>query len=150
MQKLYSSIFIDAPVEKVWNTMLDIETYREWTKIFNPSSSYEGSWEEGAEIRFVGTDSEGGALGGMYARIKENRPLEFISIEHLGMIEDGVVDTTSEKVKKWAPAYENYTFTQKNGGTEVSIDMDVEDEYETMFRDMWPKALQTLKELCEK
>lgn len=150
MEKIHLSIFIEAPVEKVWNTMLQDETYRAWTKPFNANSSFEGNWEEGSEIRFIGTDSDGNAQGGMYARIKENRLHEFISIEHLGIIENGVIDTTSEKVKKWAPAYENYTFAPKEGGTEVSIDMDIDPEFKEMFLDLWPKALQILKELSEK
>ncbi len=129
--------------------MLEDATYREWTKAFDASSSYRGSWEEGEEIRFIGPDSDG-KESGMIARIKENRPNEFISIEHIGVIENGVEDRTSEKVKKWIPAYENYTFTDKDGGTELIVDVDTADEYEEMFAGMWPKALQTLKEIAER
>lgn len=150
MQKLHESIVINAPVEKVWDTMLSDATYREWTKVFNPDSRYEGSWDEGSKILFLGSDPEGKGVGGMVSRIKENRLHEYISIEHLGIIENGVEDTTSEKAKKWAPAYENYTFTEKDGGTEVTVDMDIEDEYKDMFNDLWPKAFQKLKELSEK
>jgi hypothetical protein len=86
----------------------------------------------------------------MVSAIKENRPYDYISIEHRGLYKDGVEDTTSEEAKKWAPAYENYTFTSKDGGTELSIDMEAEEEYVPMFKEMWPKALQILKELSEK
>jgi hypothetical protein len=72
-----------------------------------------------------------------------------LHIEHIGMINNGVEDTTSEEVKKWSPSHENYTFADKDGGTELSVDMDVADEYKTMFEEMWPKALQLLKELVE-
>lgn len=148
MQKKHYSIIINAPREKVWDTMLGRETYREWTKVFSPGSDYSGSWDQGSEIRFIGSDGGGGS--GMLARIKENRPYEFISIEHYGMIENGVVDTTSDKVKAWAGAHENYTFVERDGGTEVLVDMDVEDQYAQMFDDMWPRAMQTLKELAER
>ncbi len=151
MQKLHFSIQIQAPKEKVWDTMLQDSTYREWTKPFNAGSYYKGSWDQGAEIRFVGTDEGGNEYGGMFAKIKENRLHEFISIEHLGLIGlDGSVDTTSDEVKKWTPAFENYTFKEVDGGTEVSVDVDTNDEYKEMFEGMWPKALQVLKELCEK
>lgn len=150
MQKLHFSTHINAPREKVWNTMLEKATYKEWTKAFNPSSTFEGSWEEGSEIRFVGSDEEGNQqAGGMYSRIKENRLHEYLSIEHLGIIENGVVDTTSEKVKKWAPSFENYTFIEKDGGTELLVDIDIDEEYKDSFEDMWPKALLKLKEMCE-
>lgn len=129
--------------------MLDETTYREWTKVFHEGSYYKGNWEEGSEILFLGPSDTGEGEEGMVSRIKENRPYAFISIEHLGFIKDGVVDTTSEEVKKWTPAFENYTFNEKEGGTEVAVDMDVADEYKAMFEDMWPKALQDLKELAE-
>lgn len=150
MQTLHFSVFISAPKEKVWNTMLDDSTYREWTNVFHPGSHYKGSWDQGAEIRFIGPGEEGKGDSGMVARIKENRPYEFISIEHQGFIENGVEDTTSEKVKAWAPAYENYTFAAKDGGIELQVDMDSEDEYKAMFEEMWPKALQRLKEIAER
>lgn len=150
MEKLHASIFINAPREKVWDTMLDDATYRVWTEPFNPggSSRYEGSWEEGSKIVFLGPSDEGGDMG-MVSRIAENRLHEYISIEHLGIVKDGIEDTTSEEATKWSPAFENYTFTEKDGGTEVTIDMDIGSEYKAMFEEIWPKALQKLKELAE-
>lgn len=149
MQTLHFSIIINAPVEKVWDTMLGDATYRKWTEVFNPGSYYKGSWDKGSEIRFLGPNPETGKEGGMISRIAENRTHEFVSIEHIGMVEDGVDDTTSEKVKAWLPAYENYTFVSKDGGTEVKVDLDTVDEYADMFNDMWPKSLESLKKLCE-
>lgn len=150
MEKQRHSITINAPREKVWKTMLDDVTYRQWTTVFSPGSYYEGSWEKGSEIRFLGPHPETGQLGGMYARISDNRPDEFVSVEHLGIIEDGVVDTTSEAVKKWAPAYETYTFNDKDGATELVVETDTEEEFAEMFRELWPKALQQLKALAER
>lgn len=149
MEKLHASIFINAPREKVWNTMLDDATYREWTAPFNPGGSYyQGSWEEGSKIIFLGPGEDGKEMG-MVSRIAENRPHEFLSIEHLGIVKDGVEDTTSEEATKWSPAFENYTFTEQDGGTLVTIDQDIEGEYKAMFDEMWPKALQKLKEIAE-
>lgn len=152
MQKIRHSIFINAPVEKVWNTMLDDATYREWTKPFNAGSYYEGDWNEGSIIKFLGVDDNGEAqMGGMYSRIAENRPHQFVSIEHIGLIDmEGNIDTTSEEVKKWTPAFENYTFTEKDGGTEVTAELDIAEEHKDSFDEMWPKALQLLKEIAEK
>jgi hypothetical protein len=86
----------------------------------------------------------------MVSRIAENRPYEFISIEHLGLVKDGVEDTTSEVARQWAPAYENYTFRERDGATEVRVDLDVVDEHAPMFEEMWPRALSRLKELGER
>lgn len=143
---------IDAPREKVWDTMLGDATYPQWTEPFSPggSGSKEGSWDEGSEIHFIGPDPETGKAAGMASRVITNRKPEFLSLEHFGIIMDGVVDTTSEEAKKWTSAFENYTFVEKDGGTEVIVEVDVAEEHMEMFKDMWPKALQILKELSEK
>ena len=86
----------------------------------------------------------------MVSRIAENKPYEFISIEHLGIIHNGVEDTTSDEARKWAPAYENYSFKEKDGATEVLVDIDVDEKETEAFNKMWPEALQKLKEIAEK
>ena len=149
MQKRQYTITINADIKTVWHTMLDDQTYREWTVIFNPGSYYEGSWEKGSRMLFLGPE-DGGGNGGMLSYIEENKQYEFISIKHVGMIRNGVEDTTSEEVKKWTPAFENYTFKSTEDGTEVIVDIDINDEYLDMFNDLWPKALQKLKEIAER
>ncbi len=144
------SIHINAPKEKVWDTMLGEDTYRQWTSAFNEDSYFKGSWDEGSKMLFLGPNPETGEEGGMLARIKENRLYEFISIEHIGLVMGGVEDTTSEEAQKWAPAFENYTFTEKDGGTEVLVEIDLLEEHVDMFDEMWPKALEKLKEIAER
>lgn len=149
MDRLKFSIVIDAPKEKVWRTMLDEDTYRVWTEVFMPGSHYIGDWSKGSKILFL-APGETGELSGMVSRIKENRLYEYLSIEHFGVVQNGKEDTSSEAVKQWAGALENYTFKEKEGRTEVLVDLDTADEYKEMFQGIWPKALQKLKELAEK
>ena len=149
MQKLYFKIDINASKEKVWNTMLEDKTYRQWTEVFSAGSHYVGSWDKGSKILFLGPNEQG-IMGGMVSRIKENRLHEYISIEHLGVVNDGKEDTTSDAVKQWAGTLENYTLKESKGKTELSVDMDINDDYKDMFDGIWPKALQKLKELAEK
>ncbi len=149
MHKLQFSIVINAPRERVWNTMLNDETYRQWTAEFMPGSHYVGDWNKGSKILFLGPDGKGN-MSGMVSRIKENRRHEYVSIEHLGFVQNGKEDTTSEAVKCWAGALENYTFKDLNGKTEVLVEMDTNEEYREMFENTWPKALQKLKKLAEK
>ena len=59
MKKLHFTIQIDAPRQLVWDTMLQPETYTLWTAGFCEGSRYEGSWEKGASILFLGPDGEG-------------------------------------------------------------------------------------------
>lgn len=148
MSKLNFSILIDAPISKVWDIMLQDKTYRIWTEEFAAGSHYVGNWNQGSKILFLGP-TEDGKLAGMVSRIKENKLHKYISIEHLGEVYDGVEDTTSDRVKIWAGALENYTFVNKNGKTELVVDLDINEEFKEMFEGTWPKALQKLKSLCE-
>ncbi len=117
-----------------------------------PGSYYKGDWSEGSKILFLGpdpSDPSGKSEGGMISRINTNRTYEFVSIEHLGMVKNGVEDTASAQVKKWIPSFENYTFVDNGGQTEVQVDLSIPDEWKEMFEDLWPKALEKLKEMCE-
>lgn len=143
MKTLHFAIAIRAPREHVWRTMLSLDTYQQWTAPFAEGSTYEGSWDGGARILFLGPGGDG-----MVAEIAESRPHERISIRHLGMIIGGVEDATSPHVGSWPPAYEDDTFAEAEGETTGRVDMDASPEHEEMFRSMWPAALAKLKELC--
>lgn len=149
MDKLHFSIVINASRKKVWKTLLEKETYQLWTEAFAKGSHYVGDWNKGSKILFLGPDSSG-KMAGMVSRIKENKLYEFISIEHLGVVNDGIEDTESDEVSIWAGSLENYTLKDIDGKTEVLVDMDSNEDYKEMFQNIWPKALQKLKELSEK
>lgn len=102
MKTLHFTTLIHASREAVWNVMFAPETYKIWTAEFSEGSYFEGSWAKGERIRFLSPDG-----CGMTSVIAENRPHEFLSIRHLGIIKDGVEDTESEEARSWAPAYEN-------------------------------------------
>lgn len=149
MGNLHFEIAIQAPVEKVYATMLADESYRKWTEVFAPGSYYKGTWDKGSKILFLGLGEKG--EGGMVSRIKENIPHQFVSIEHLGMIKDGEEITSGPEVDSWVGALENYTFESVDGGTLLKVDMHSsgDAQMEQYFNDTWPKALQILKDLCE-
>jgi uncharacterized protein YndB with AHSA1/START domain len=149
MKKLHFETVINASRDKVWYNIVNEKPYMEWTAMFMPGSSFEGSWDKGAKIRFIARNEEG-KIEGMTSEIAENKPYDFISIRHLGVIQNGVEDKESEEVKKWTPSYENYTFIETGDKTRFVVDMDVEDSYAEMFSDMWPKALKKLKEISER
>lgn len=145
MKKINASIHINAPREKVWNTMLEKATYIQWAKAFAEGSHYEGDWSEGSEILFLGSDKSG-----MISRIEQNVPYSYISIKHIGIISNGNRDTSSEKAKIWSPAFENYTFKTNHNGTQLHVDVEIHKDYEELFSKMWQDALQLLKVIAEK
>ncbi|WP_433830259.1 SRPBCC family protein [Flavobacterium anhuiense] len=152
MQKLQFKKEINASAQKVYETMLGLKdkaTYEYWVATFNPTSTYEGSWDKGSKIRFVGTD-ENGNKAGMVSEIEENKPADFVSIRHYGFLDGDTEVTTGDQVEKWAGGHENYTFEENNGITTVTVDLDTIDEYLDYFNTTYPKAMDKLKEISEK
>src|SRR6478609_5080816 len=116
MKKLQFKVSINAPVTRIYDFMLGINsksTYEQWTSLFNPTSTYEGNWEKGSKILFVGID-ENGKKGGMVSEIAEHKPANFISIRHYGFLDGDTEITTGEQVEKWAGGHENYSFQENN------------------------------------
>lgn len=143
---------IKAPANKVFKAMLgldDVKTYEEWTKAFNPTSTYKGNWEKGEKMYFLGTDDKG-KTGGMVSEVAERRTDEFISIRHYGILDGDKEILEGPEVEKWAGGLENYTFSESNGVTTVIIDLDTVEGYEEYFDDTYPKALEMLRDICEK
>jgi uncharacterized protein YndB with AHSA1/START domain len=143
MENLRFSVDVEAPAQHVWNVMLDLDTYRQWTSAFG-GSTYEGGWNEGDEIRFLGTDDDG-TVSGLLGVIEENRPNEFVSIRYLGDIERGVENRQGAAVG----LHESYSFSETEGVTTVVVELDVPDEWGDMMRQTWSEAIISLKELAE-
>lgn len=151
MEKLQFKTSINASASKVYNVMLglsDKSNYEAWTALFNPTSSFEGTWEKGSKMLFVGQD-ENGDKGGMVSRIIENIPNKFVSIQHYGLVQGNVEVTEGPEVEKWANGFENYTFEESNGVTTIIVDLDTTVEFVEYMNEAYPSALEKLKEICE-
>ena len=149
--KLTFSISIQAPVALVYDKMLgitDTTTYESWVALFNPTSTYEGKWEKGEKIYFIGTD-ENGNKGGMVAIIADIQPNAFVSIKHKGLFQNGQEIMEGPDVEKWANGFENYTFQRDNETTTLIVDLDVTEDFADFMNEIYPKALDKLKEICE-
>jgi len=80
------------------------ESYTRWTSAFGEGLYFKGSWQKGQTIRFMTPGRDG-----VVSDIAEDRPNEFISLRHFGYIVNGAEDTSSEAIRSWAPADENYS-----------------------------------------
>ena len=151
MIKLNYQIEINNSPENVYRKMLGLDhkqDYEKWTAVFNPTSTWEGTWNKGEKMLFVGT-GEDGQKAGMVAKIEENISGKFVSILHYGVLQNGVEKTDGPDVEKWAGAHENYYFEASGSGTLVKVEVDTVEEYADYFNEKWPDALKVLKESCE-
>lgn len=152
MKRLNYKVIIQRPAAIVYDYMLGLSeksTYEEWTSLFSPTSSYEGTWDTGSKILFVSVDGKG-ELGGMVSRIIENSINRFVSIQHYGILKSGEEITEGPEVEEWSGGLENYSLEEKDGKTIVSIDIDALEAYEEYMNKLYPNALLKLKEICER
>lgn len=135
---------INAPIEKVWDVLWNKETYSQWAAGFAPGSSFETDWELGGRTRFVNEKGDG-----MVSTIDSlNKPYEIV-FEHLGFVQDGVEDTTSEKIKDWIGSKEKYFLKEENGITILDASVDIDEKHKEMMDNGFEKGFAIVKQLAE-
>lgn len=139
MKALHFSTSINAPKEKVWDALWQDENYRRWTAIFYEGSYAESDWNEGSKILFLGPNGDG-----MSSMIEKKIPNKQMTFKHLGELKNGI-----EESKDWVDARESYFLNEKDGGTELKVELDAVGEFEQYFRDTFPKALEAVKQIAE-
>lgn len=144
MERLQFKTTIDAARERVWEILWGDQTYPQWTSPFSEGSQVKTDWKKGSRVLFLDGQGEG-----MVSEIVEKVPNEFMSFRHIGVLKDGKEDFETARKKGWSGAMENYTLKTMNGKTEVTVDQDVEAEYNEYFLKAWPKALEKLKAIAE-
>ena len=145
MIKVNFSAAIHAPKQRVWYVLWEKSFYEQWTRLFAEGSTVKtDGWKEGSMVQFLGPNENG-----MVSMVIANKPNEYMSFRHLGIVKDGVEDTTSDEATGWAGAMENYTLKEENGIIVLTVEMETTEEYKDYFNNKWPKALAKVKELSE-
>jgi hypothetical protein len=130
---------IKAPKEKVWDTLWNDSTYRDWTSVFSEGSYAESDWNEGSKILFLSPSGDG-----MFSVIDKKIPNEQMTFRHLGEVRNGV-----EEKKEWGNALESYHLNENNGVTELSATLDITPEFAEHFKEIFPKALDRVRQIAE-
>ncbi|MFA6150242.1 MAG: SRPBCC domain-containing protein [Chitinophagaceae bacterium] len=146
MKTLNFSTEINAGADIVWFALWDDVHYRKWTTAFHEGSHYKTDWKEGGRIHFL--DPQG---NGMYSNITKNQPYEKMFFTHIGEIKNFEEQPLDEASRSWTNAEENYTLSENNGVTTLTVTLNVvEDERMiAMFAEAFPKGLAIVKESAE-
>ena len=146
MKTLQFTKEINAPAQKVWNVLWDESTYPLCTNAFNPGggSTIRSDWQVGGKTFFL--DGKG---NGMISTIESKKePYEMV-FKHLGEMINGVEDTSSDKVKAWAGALEEYQLSENNGITTLTVSIQTDEAWEKMLTNGFTKGLEEVKKLAE-
>jgi uncharacterized protein YndB with AHSA1/START domain len=146
MEHLEYKVVISAPAKKVWDTMLQKETYKQWVAKSWPGSFYEGKWAKGEKIRFIGPEGSG-----TLAELVEMKPYERVLARHIAvLLPGGVEDRTSDVANGWVGITEEYRFAEHLGKTTVTVFIETSPQWSKMFDEGWPTALEELKKIAER
>lgn len=134
---------INAPKEKVWDTLWKDETFRQWAGLIDPGTYLVGDLKERNEVQFI--SSENGY--GVTSLVERIVPAEFLLLRHHA---DTQETGKREREKEWTGGKESYSLAEMGGVTTLIVAFDVPPELEKYFKDNYPKALEKIKQLAEK
>jgi uncharacterized protein YndB with AHSA1/START domain len=145
IEKLVFKMPIHATAEKIWETLWDKETYKQWTEPFTIGSYYAGDIQTGNRIHFL--TPEGHGMYSNVAFIKENNHVVF---QHIGEMAGFEELPPNEQTLKWKGSCESYQLLSADNGMLLRVEVDTDATHLTAMNEIFPVALQRLKEICEK
>lgn len=138
---LVFTIRIDSTPAQVWHTLYSDAGYREWTSVFSKGSHAITDWKKGSKALFLDEDNNG-----LLATIADARSCEFMSIRHHGDVQKGVEIPNLT----WS-GYENHTLKKTTDGkTELTVGLDVPENFMDEMNRLWPVALEKIKAIAER
>ena len=143
MKKQHFSIKIKAPKEKVWQTLFDDKTFRDWGSIIDEGQYMVGELAQGNEVQFISSVSGFGVT----SVIEKLIPHEYVAFKQIA---DTMDSGEQEREKEWTGGMESYELVEKNGITNLIVKIDVPPGQEETFKVRFPKALERVKILAEK
>jgi hypothetical protein len=143
MQKMQFSIKIKAPRKKIWNTLWEDKTFRDWGNIIDEGQYMVGEMKEGNEVQFISSVS----TLGVTIFIEKFTPYEYAQFK---AIADTMDNGQSERKKEWTSGMESYELIENNGVTNLTVKIDIPPGQEETFKDRFPKALERVKILAER
>lgn len=145
MQNLLFKISINAPAEKVWKSLWELENYTKWTSVFCQGSYYKtDSFEQGNKIHLIAPNG-----GGMYSILEKIVKNELLVFKHLGELENFEEQPIDEKIQGWTNALESYQLKPLGNETELTVQVETVEEYVVHMNRTFPLALQELKKIAE-
>lgn len=143
MKEMKFSIEINAPKEKVWDTLWQDETFRDWSNLIDPGTYMVGELKQGSEVQFLSAENGYGVT----SKVVELIDNEYLVLNHEADTQDG---GEREREKQWTGGQESYSLVENNGITTLTGVFDVPAELEDMFNESYPKAFGRIKELAER
>lgn len=143
MQEQKFTIEIHAPRERVWSTLWDDATFRQWANIIDEGTYMVGELVEGQEVQYISA-----ANGyGVTSLVEKLVAPEYLLLRHSADTQD---TGKRERAKEWTGGEESYRLAEQGGATTLTVAFDVPTELLDYFQVTYPKALAMVKTLAER
>lgn len=143
MKDMQFSININTGKERVWDTLWQDKTFREWAGFIDPGTYMKGDLQEGKEVEFISAEN-GYGVTSLVAKVV---PGEYLLLKHSADTQENGAEA---REKEWTGGEESYSLTEKDGVTTLTVTFGVPEKMEEYFAENYPKALDKAKELAEK
>jgi len=143
MKEYEFSIAVNAPKERVWATLWEDTTFRDWAGIIDEGTFMRGDMKEGNEIEFI-SSVNGYGVTSLIEKLELNA---FVLLRHSA---DTIESGQQLRENEWTGGAESYSLTEKNGVTTLTVTTDLPEEQEETFKSLLPKALARIKILAER
>lgn len=142
MKKLKFSIDIQASREKVWQTLWDDHTFRDWASIIDEGTYMTGEMIEGQEVQFISSVNGYGVT----SLIEKLIPNEYILFRHKADTKESGEQLREDE---WTGGSESYTLKESGKITTLTLEQDTPIEMEEIFLKRIPQSLERVKYLAE-
>lgn len=142
MKQMQFTIEINATKEKVWDTLWQDKTFREWASIIDPGTYMVGELKEGNEVQYISAENGYGVT----SLVEKLVVGEFLLLKHQADTQD---TGEREREKQWTGGEETYKLSEKEGVTTLTVAFDVPEQMEEYFNEAYPKALERVKVMAE-
>jgi uncharacterized protein YndB with AHSA1/START domain len=143
MKEMQFLIEIHAPKQKVWDTLWQDETFRQWASIIDPGTYMTGDLVQGNEVQFISAENGYGVT----SLVDKVTVGEFLVLKHSADTQD---TGKRERADEWTGGQERYELVENDGITTLTATFDVPLEMKEYFQASYPKALEMVKQLAEK
>ena len=142
MKEMKFTVEINASREKVWDTLWQDKTFRQWASVIDPGTYMVGELKEGSKVQFISLSSGYGVT----SLVEKLTPGEFLLLRHHA---DTQEEGKRERENEWTGGKDSYSLIEKDNLTTLTVVFDVPSELEEEFNSSYPKALKQVKVLAE-
>ncbi|MBE0601310.1 MAG: SRPBCC domain-containing protein [Firmicutes bacterium] len=143
MKPLTFSLSIQAAAHRVWQTLWEDASFRNWSSLIDEGTYMQGDLRQGQEVQFLSSVNGYGVTALVEALV----PDAFVQFRYQADTQGGGQQT---RENQWTGGTEQYILQEQKSGILLTLKMDVPPDLIQTMQSRVPKALDRIKALAER